>query len=90
MFRVWGKIFKDNRMLKDTVAEIDDYSINRTKKVYKALDIICREFDLATPIWLEVNKRDFIRVSKTQFTADSFIESIDFDYLEFQVIEEDY
>ena len=32
---------------------------------------------------------DFIRHSKTRFTADSFIETIDFDYLEFHVIEED-
>ncbi|MGN0439050.1 MAG: hypothetical protein ACI4F4_11040 [Lachnospiraceae bacterium] len=90
MFRVWGKIIKDNHLIKDTVAIVDDYALSRTKKTYKALDIICREFDLATPIWLESNKKDFIRVSKTRFSQDSFIETIDFDYLEFQVIEEDY
>ena len=89
MFRVWGKLIKDNRLLRDTVAEIDDHSINRTKKVYKALDLICYDFDLAKPIWLDVNKEDFIRTSKTRFTKDSFIEPVDFDYLEFQVIEED-
>lgn len=90
MFRVWGKLIKDNHLIKDTVAEIDDASMSRTQKTYKALDMICYEFDLARPIWLEVNKKDFIRVSKTRFTQDSFIESVSFDYLEFQVIEEDY
>ncbi len=90
MFRVWGKLIKDNRMLKDYTACIEDYTISRTKKVYKALDEICYEFDLATPVWLKSNQDDFIRVAKTRFTQDNFIEHIDFDYLEFQVIEEDY
>lgn len=89
MFRVWGKIIKDNHLVKDTVVEIDDNTLSRTQKTYRALDMICREFDLARPIWLESNKKDFIRVSKTRFTQDSFIESVTFDYLEFHVIEED-
>ncbi len=89
MFRVWGKLFLQNHMIRDTVAEITDESMTRTKKVRTALDQICREFDLAVPIWLEKNNREFIRHAKTRFTSDCFIESIDFDYLEFQVIEED-
>ncbi len=90
MFRVWGKIIKKNRLIKDTVVEIEDYTISRTQKVYQALDTMCYEFDLAKPIWLELNKKDFIQNARTRFTQDSFIEEIDFDYLDFQVIEEDY
>ena len=63
--------------------------MSRTHKVYKALDEICYQFNLAVPIWLDQNKKEFLKVSKTRFNKDSFIESIDFDYLEFQVIEED-
>jgi hypothetical protein len=47
------------------------------------------EFDLGKPIWLESNIREFQRHAKTRFHQDSFIEEIDFDYLEFHVIEED-
>lgn len=90
MFRVWGKIMKKNRLVRDTVVEIEDYSLSRTQKVYQALDTMCYEFDLARPIWLELNKKDFIRNARTRFTQDCFIENIDFDYLDFQVIEEDY
>ena len=36
MFRLWAKIFKDNRMLRDMVAENDDPSLNRTRKIYQA------------------------------------------------------
>lgn len=90
MFRIWGKLIKDNHLLRDTVVIIEDNHISRTKKVYKALEQMCYEFDLAKPIWLDVNKEDFIRTAKTRFTKDSFVEAVDFDYLEFQVIEEDY
>lgn len=87
MFRMWGKIFKKNRLIADTVICVDT-DLNRTRKVYQALEEICYEFDLSKPLWLESNKEDFIRSSKTRFTKDSFIEEIDFDYLEIQVIEE--
>ncbi len=90
MFRIWGKIFKKNRLIKDTVIEISDHSMSRTKKVFSCVDQICYEFDLQSPIWLDSTKKDFILYDKTRFYQDSFIENIDFDYLEIQVIEEDY
>ena len=53
MFRMWGKIVKDTRLVRDTVICISDYSMSRTAMV-----------------------------------QDNFIEHIDFDFLEIQVIEE--
>lgn len=88
MFRMWGKLWKDNRLLRDMVAENTDYSMSRTAMVFQGLEEICHEFDLGTPLWLDTNIRDFKRHSKTRFTADSFMEEIDFDYLEIHVIEE--
>lgn len=88
MFRLWAKIFKDNRMLRDTVI-CDDSQDTRTHKVFRALDEICYQFDLGKPIWLDATVNDFKRHSKARFTNDSFIEQIDFDYLEIHVIEED-
>ena len=55
MFRMWGKIFHENHMLKDTVICIDS-DLNRTRKVYQALEEICYEFDLSKPLWLDHNK----------------------------------
>lgn len=88
MFRMWGKLFYDNHLLKDTVAMNSDYSMSRTAMVFQALDEICHEFDLGHPIWLETNIRDFKLRDKTRFTKDSFVEPIEFDYLEIQVLEE--
>lgn len=87
MFRLWAREFKDNRMLRDMVVE-DDSEETRTHKIFNAIDKICMEFDLSRPIWLDSNVRDFKRNAKTRFRQDSFIDEIEFDYLEVSVIEE--
>lgn len=86
--KIWARIFKDNKMKRDTVVE-DLSSETRTHKIFNSLEKICHEFDLSVPIWLDSNVRDFKRLSKTRFTQDSFVEEIPFDYLEFLVIEDD-
>lgn len=88
MFRLWGKIWKDNHMIQDTVI-CDGTEDTRTHKVFRALEQICYEFDLGNPIWLDSTITSFKRCSKTRFHQDNFMEHIDFDYLEIQVIEED-
>lgn len=89
MFRLWGKIWKDTHLVKDMVVENDNPGLNRTKKIFDAIDTLCYEFDLSKPIWLDSTIEDFKRHRKTRFTQDNFIDSVDFDYLEIQVIEED-
>ena len=88
MFRIWGKLIKDNRLLQDAVI-INESSETRTTKVLSALDALCLQLDLGVPIWLDVNIREFQKHAKTRFTQDSFMEPIRFDFLEFHVIEED-
>lgn len=88
MFRLWARTFQDNHMLRDTCIE-DARADTRTHKIFHALDEVCYQFDLGKPIWLDKNILDFKRNSKTRFTQDNFIETIDFDYLEIQIIEED-
>ncbi|MBE5921694.1 MAG: hypothetical protein E7269_02955 [Lachnospiraceae bacterium] len=85
--RIWGKIFKDNRLLKDTVFSTDE-NTNRTRKIFNGLEEICYKFDLGVPIWLDNNINEFKRLNKTRFYQDSFIEKIDFDFLEFHILEE--
>lgn len=87
--RIWAKTFDNNHMIRDIVITNDDPSMTRTKKVFAALDEVCMVFDLSVPIWLDVNIMDFKRNAKTRFRQDSFVDHIDFDFLEFHVIEED-
>ena len=88
MFRLWGKIMKENLLIKDFVVE-DASKDTRTHKVFHAIDELCLKFDIAHPIWLDSNVEDFKRFNKVRFTSDNFIDSYPFDYFEIQVIEED-
>lgn len=88
MFRLWGRIWKNNRLLQDMVIENakDD---TRTHKIFDAITELCYAFDLEEPIWLDSNVREFKQHTKTRFYKDNFIEDIPFDYFEIQIIEED-
>ena len=88
MFQMWGKLVENNHILQDLTVCIDDED-TRTHKVFRALDEICDAWNLAKPIWLDTNIREFQKHAKVRFYQDSFIDGIDFDYLEIQVIEED-
>ena len=75
-------------MIKETTI-VRSENDTRTHKVFHALEDACHELDLGIPIWLDKNVKEFKRAAKTRFYQDHFMEPIDFDYLEFQVIEED-
>ncbi len=85
--RIWFKIIKDNHLLRDLTVE-DDSAETRTHKIFQALEEACYAFDLGKPIWLDANVQEFKRHAKTRFRQDSFVEQIEFDFLEMQVIEE--
>ena len=85
--RIWFKIWKNNRLVKDTVIA-DESDDTRTHKIFRALEEVCYEFDLSKPIWLDATVEEFKRHGKARFTQDHFVEGIDFDFLEIHVIEE--
>ena len=68
MFRMWGKVFADNHLLKDFVVENPSLDMTRTKKVFPALENIAHEFELALPNTLPSNNSDIKRHAKTPFT----------------------
>lgn len=88
MFRMWARLYKGSRCVKDHVAW-DCTERSRTAKVFAALDEICYEFDLAKPIWLDKNVKEFKKLDRTTFTQDNFIETVAFDRMQVEVIEED-
>lgn len=88
MFRLWGKLYKNNKMIADLTVE-NPSEDTRTHKVFSAITEICLHFDLSEPIWLNTNITEFKRRSRTRFTQDNFIEAVAFDFMEIQIIEED-
>lgn len=88
--RMWARTVKHNKQLAEAVIENYDWEKPRTEKVLSMLQDACMELDLSVPMWLDGNIKDFKRSGKTRFRSDSFIEAVDFDYLEFSVLEDDY
>ena len=87
--RIWFREWKNNHMIQDTVIE-DFTEDTRTHKIMNGLEAACHELDLSVPIWLQNNIDDFKRSAKTRFRSDNFIDEVPFDYLEMQIIEEDW
>lgn len=86
--RIWFREWKEAHLIRDYVVE-DNSDRNRTKKIFDAVDIVCREFDLSRPVWLETTIKDFKKSAAARFTQDNFVEEVDFDYIEISVLEED-
>jgi hypothetical protein len=86
---IWFQIWKDAHLVEDTTVEDFDQD-TRTHKIMKALDQACYEFDLSRPIWLDKTVTEFKRHAKARFYQDSFVEEVPFDYLQIEVLEEDY
>ena len=89
MFRLWAKIIVSGKIIKNMTIENSDSSLNRTKKIFSAIDEVCYAYDLSKPIWLDKNINEFRKNSKTRFTKDNFVDETDFDFLDIEVIEED-
>ena len=89
MFRLWAKIMVSGKMVKNMTIENSDSSLNRTKKIFNSIDEICYAYDLSKPIWLDKNIREFKKNSRTRFTMDNFVDEIEFDSMDIEVIEED-
>ncbi len=86
--RFWFKLWKDARLKREITVERNEED-SRTHKVFHALEDAAHAFDLAVPIWLEKNIKDFKRSSHCRFTQDSFLEPLEYDYMEMIVLEED-
>lgn len=86
MNTLWGKLIKKSKTIKNHVIEIDEIDVNRKSKIEHALADMCVAFDLERPMWLSDNEKDFNQFNKTSFSQMHFIEEIDFDRLEIELI----
>ena len=88
MFRLWGKIVKNNKIITDHVFEIKPMDLSAKEKIKQGLEVLCYEFDIQKPMWFSDNN-SLAMVGKTRFIDHHFIEDIDFDYFEIEIIEDE-
>lgn len=80
---LWVKTIRRNRMDKSITEPCtrDD--------PMEALTEACHRLDIARPMWLDKNQREWDDFGLTRFFADNFSESVPFDRMEIEYIDPD-
>jgi hypothetical protein len=76
--KVWGKIKSEDRILRDVTLQEDDFTA--------ALAAVCDRFDLTKPIVCAKHLGEISNFNRTIFYPDDFIEPVNFDTLEIEII----
>ncbi len=79
MFRIWGKIIKDNKIIKQVTYENDEPFA--WSNFYSYLADVCEMLDIATPILLKTHIFNYAKFNTVRFISRDFAESVDFDKL---------
>lgn len=79
MFKIWAKILKDGKIIKQLTYEREDkftYS-----QFFSYLSDICEGLDIATPVLLKTHIFNYAKFSTVRFIPRDFAESVEFDKL---------
>lgn len=88
MLKLWGKLIKHHKIVRDVVLDMTLIT-DSAQTVRAALDDFAPALDIARPIWLPKNETDLTKFIITRFYPDQFMESVDFDWLEIEIIGDD-
>lgn len=78
MLKVWGKLIRDNRIIKDEVS-VSEIEGSYQENLKACISELCYKFDISTPYWLKSNINEYNKRHKTSFDEHNFIEEISFD-----------
>lgn len=79
MIRIWAKIIKNGKIIKQTVYTregIVDYSL-----FFEYVRDICETLDSPTPVIIKTHLFNYAKYNTVRFISDDFVEKIDFDKL---------
>lgn len=87
MYKLWAKKIKDNKIIASLNTKNNE-NIASSQKLDKCFKEICQKFDLSVPLWLEKHDAEFSQFKYVTFYHDDFIDDIDFDKLEIELIDD--
>lgn len=79
MVRIWAKLIKNDKILKQTVYEregVTDYSL-----FFEYVRDICETLDCPTPVVIKTHLFNYAKYNTVRFKSDDFVEKTDFDKL---------
>lgn len=71
------------------VVEDTRTDVSKSEQLHYCIEQICYKFDIQRPIWLPKNQREYEDYRRVVLNQDNFIEAIDFDTLELEILEDD-
>ena len=79
MIRIWAKVLKNDKIIKQCMFEKDgeiDYS-----EFFEYVREICERLDVTTPVIIKTHLFNYAKYNNVRFTQNDFIENISFDKL---------
>ena len=86
--RIWAKVLQDHKIMRETVREFATARPSDMEEWSVLLHELCQDLDLCRPVILRKHVNDLKQFSRVVFKAADFIESIDFDEFEVEVLSE--
>ncbi|MEI6131885.1 MAG: hypothetical protein WCQ41_03555 [Bacillota bacterium] len=83
--KFFGRLMKERFVIHETIAEDFETHKPLVDRLEKCLRIVCKDFDISVPIWLDRNTKEFACFRRTTFTAEQFIDHVKFDRLQIEV-----
>jgi hypothetical protein len=87
MYKLWAKKIKNNRIVASVTARNKE-DIPVQQKRDRCFKEICKKLDISVPLWLSKHEQEFGQFKYVVFYAEDFIDDIDFDKLEIELIDD--
>ena len=84
--RVWGTLHKNNKIIKSKTAVSEN--AESSCAFLECLEQIYHDLDLSEPLWISKHQRDIANFRHVKFFPDDFIDPVNFDWLEIEIIDE--
>ena len=86
--RIWAKVLKEHKIMRETVREFSSARPSDLEDWSVPLHELCQDLDLCRPVILRKHVNDLMHFSRVVFKPADFIEPVDFDEFEVEVMPE--
>ena len=86
--RIWAKVLQNHRIIRETVREFSSARPSDMEGWSVILHDLCQDLDLCRPVILRKHVNDLKQFSRVVFKSADFIETVDFDEFEIEVLSE--
>lgn len=88
MYKLWARKIKKNHLV-DSIVVKNKEDISSLEKREKCLKEICQKLDISVPVWLNKHTQEFSQFKYVTFYPHDFIDEIDFDKLEVELMDDE-